>query len=114
MKGKMLKKVGEIARMIAKDNYPFYTEDMVQLVTQAILEKRLTNENLLETMKQIDYIRFEKEQELAIMSGVKMNDQELFDTIKDESRFDKLAPTQQRKVKEIKFLFNVAATVVHQ
>ncbi len=110
----MLKKVNEIARRIAKKNHPFYTKDFVQLIPKDILDKRLTEENLAETMQQIDAIRFKKEEELSLMSGVGVTEQELEDIINNEERFDKLNPDQQKKVKEVKFLFNVAATVVHQ
>lgn len=113
----MLRKVGEIAHRIANKNFPFYTEDMVQLIPKCILDRELTDENLIKTSEEIDEIRFGKEKMLSEMLGIATSDpslQELEDVINNKERFNSLTTEQQRKVKEIKFLFNVAATVAHQ
>ncbi len=107
--------VREIAERIVKINTPYYTKDLLELIPAELLNKKLTDENLDETMRQVDAIRFKKEDELKskIKTNKKVIETVLY-VIINYSNVSTLPEELEKKRREIKFLFNVAATIIHQ
>jgi hypothetical protein len=105
-----------------KENEPYYSAVQVvllQLIPTALLDTELVDENLHEVGLKIDEIRFEKEDELAVMfqmvKATKKEMQELEKIINGtDKRPGELTPSQKDKIREIKFLNNVAQTIIHQ
>jgi hypothetical protein len=121
MGDKVLCKVRKVAERVVDVNQPYYYPELIQLIPEEILEIGLTDNNLCETGIAIDKIRFQKERELLKMLGIpagmklprKVADM-LSHIINYKEQTEALPPDQQQKVKEIKFLSNVAQTVIHQ
>jgi hypothetical protein len=110
-------------KRIVDINQPYYSEELLGLIPGELLDKALADDNLQGTSIEIDQLRFQKQNELLNLRGIATSPnseipesvwQELRDIINNKERFDELSPEQQRKVKEIKFLSNVALTVLHQ
>ncbi|OFY37452.1 MAG: hypothetical protein A2Z69_03395 [Bacteroidetes bacterium RBG_13_44_24] len=121
MSDKILCKVRKVAERIVDINQPYYSSDLLQLIPEELLEFSLTDNNLYEAEVLIDKIRFQKETELMKMLGIPAGmelppkvAEMLNHLINYKEKTEALPPEQQQKVREIKFLFNVAATVIHQ
>ncbi len=110
----ILNRVLTVAREVIKANRGYYSQDLLKLIPVEILNKRLTDRTVFEVSETIDAIRFKKEGEFAKklgLSGFEKNDEKKkkladainhpLDNFPDEAR-------------EIRFLSNVAATVLHQ
>lgn len=105
--------VKEIAEWIIEINTPYYAEDLLKLIPEELLNKRLTDENLDETMRQVDAIRFKKEDELK--SKIKTDEMtKILVGIIINYPNEILPKELEMKRREIKFIFNVAATIIHQ
>jgi len=107
-----------IAKDVIKANPNDYSNDLLQLIPKEILDTELTDDNLHEMGLKIDEIRFKKEDELALFLG-------LGDTAKNTKtrdfltdimnrKLDRLPDRQRKIVRKIKFLSNVAQTIIHQ
>jgi len=119
---KVLGNVRDVAKQIVEINQFYYSAELIELIPDSLLERILTDKNLHETSVEIDKLRFKKEDELLQMLGfsdskskiTKSVLRELADAINIKERFEELLPEQQQIVKEIKFLNNVAQTVLHR
>lgn len=110
--------VREIAERIVKINSPYYTKDLLGLVPEELLNKKLTDENFDEIIRQVDAIRLVKTNELRSKIKTIKADKEVIETILEVilnySNLSTLPEDFDKRGKEIKFLFNVAATIGHQ
>lgn len=105
--------VKEIAEWIIEINTPYYAEDLLKLIPEELLNKRLTDENLGETMRQVDAIRFKKKDELK--SKIKSDEMAEILVGVITNYPNAILPIElEIKMRKIKFLFNVAATIIHQ
>ena len=116
-------KVIDVARMIVDLNEPYYSKELIDLLPGELLDVELSDNNLHQTSIRIDQLRFWAQCELMGLLGMfesydsKVPDnswEELSDVLNNEELFDELSSDQQKKVKEVKFLSNVALTVLHQ
>lgn len=83
------------------------------------MDTELTDQNLHDIGFKITQIRFQKEEELAVMFQIvksnKKDMQRLSELINGiDKTAGELTPSQKEKIKEIKFLSNVAQTIIHQ
>ena len=110
-------------RMIAdrtiKGNKNYYSDDLLKLISPELLDTEIIDENLHEVGCKIDEIRFKKEEELLVMLQIVRgdNEREKIDQIINGT-VDRIAgewtQSQQEKIKEIRFLSNVAQSIIHQ
>ncbi len=111
--------VKEVALHVIKINAPYYSEDLIVLIPPELLKVGLTNETLHEIGVKIDEIRFQKEREFALMAGFISygeGDKEQLDRLAEmiNSDIGSLSEEQEAKKREIKFLSNLAQTIIHQ
>lgn len=117
-----LGKVRDVAKQIVEINHSYYSTELIELIPDGLLGRILTDKNLHLISIEIDGLRFERQNELLKMLGFTCSTidcprvvlQELADVINIKERYEKLPSEQQQKVKEIKFLNNVAQTVLHR
>lgn len=109
----------DIALRIIQQNTPYYSEALLQLVPEDLLAVELTDKNFFSVSNQVNKICSQKQEELAKMLGLPD------DWTKEENQREKwrkavnsklgtLPEKQERKRKEIKFLFSLAATIAHR
>ena len=103
--------IGKIAVGVVRINRPYYSAKLLEVIPQELRQKVVTDESAHSLMMELDEIRFQKARELAKMMGLHLNSRALSSAI--NSPLNSLLPGQEQKKKEIKFLFNVAATVIH-
>ena len=108
-----------IADRIIEQNEPYYSSALLKLVPQELLETELINENLHEVGEKIDAIRFKKEDELSIMLQMVKPDEKDMQRLREVINYtDKMAgeltSSQKEKIREIKFLNNLAQVIIHQ
>lgn len=110
--------VESVARDVIGVNKGVYTNKLLRIIPSDILNKELTDDALMSVSEEIDNIRFEKQDDLAKSLGIHDHPEKekaedlLYQII--NSPLGKLPKETKEKVVEIKFLFNVAATIVHQ
>lgn len=123
MNGQVLCNVRKVAQRVVDASPSYYSSDLLALIPEEILEYGLIDNNLYVAEEMLDEIRFRKETELLRMRGISADSEkhlpvsaskELRRIINQREETEALSVDQQQKVKEIKFLFNVAATVIHQ
>jgi len=107
------------ARNVAKDiinaNAEYYSDALLQLIPKEILGTELANDNLYEIGRKIDEIRFRKEKELsALFQGITdgKEKQKLEEIINGDGKG--LNKRQLNKIRQIKFLNNLAQAIIHQ
>jgi hypothetical protein len=111
--------VRNVVRDVINANAEYYSDALLQLIPKEILGTDLADENLHRIGLKIDNIRFKKEDELAIMFQiVKPNEKDMKKLEEVINGTDKMAgelnSSQKEKIKEIKFLSNIAQTIIHQ
>lgn len=111
--------VRNVAIDLIKANAEYYLDALLQLIPPEILNTELTDQNLHKIGLEIDNIRFEKEDELSAMLQMvkpdKKDMQRLREVINGTIKtVGELIPSQKEKIKEIKFLSNVAQMIIHQ
>lgn len=104
-------KVRDAAERIIAINSQYYPEDLVGVIPAKLLEKCLTDENLFEASIDVDKVRFKKQDEFREILG---NSVSLARIINSEAEISGLPADQQRRAKEIKFLYNVAMSILHR
>ncbi len=123
MNDQVLCNVRKVAQRVVDASPSYYSSELLALIPEEILEYGLTDTNLYTAEAMLDELRFRKETELLRMRGISA-DRENFcpvsvaeilrRIINKKEETEALPVDQQQKVKEIQFLFNVAATVIHQ
>jgi hypothetical protein len=115
--------VRRIAERIIEKNASYYPPSLLQVFPKELLNTELNYEDLNELGAIIDEIRFQKEKELAailqlppLRLGNIADDTDEMKKLRKviNSPIGSLPEEQENKRKEIKFLFNVAATIIHQ
>lgn len=110
--------VKDIAMRVKEENEKFSSISPEEIIPNALFSRELTYENLHQTGLDIDYLRFAKETELAERMGLigyKADEfirQKLKNIINSPGKFPEAK--QNILVLEIRFLFVVACTVIHQ
>lgn len=118
MKETKLGKVREIALHVIKINSHYYSEDLMSLIPTELLNVDLTDENLHETGTKIDGIRFQKEAEFArivdlpYVGAIEEEEKKLSELL--NSDIGSLSDEEENKRREIRFLSNLAQTIIHQ
>jgi hypothetical protein len=100
--------LGEIVDYVMVANSPYYHEKLSKLIPDKLLDTALTGKNQFALAKRLDKIRFKKEKEFAAT----LTDPDKLCEILN-SPLNSLPAKQEQKRKEIKFLFNVGATLLH-
>jgi hypothetical protein len=108
-----------IAKQIVKINEPYYTDELIKLIPDNILDVMLSGDNLHQTSITIDEkLIFPKQHEFATMLGIDSSplnnaDKEIIYNALN-AKINSLPDPQEQSKREIKFLFNVSATILHQ
>ena len=102
--------VGEVVDSVLRGNEPYYNEELTDLIPDKLLNTVFNSKNVWSLSKKIDRLRYKKERELALVIG-SSDDHALYKVI--NCPLNSLSPEVEQKRKEIKFLFNVAATLCH-
>ena len=99
--------LGEVVDYVLDFDRKYYPEDFTELIPKRLQNTEFTAKNFVSLSKRLDRIRFAKEKELAAM-------------LKDPSKLANainsrraLPGMQEQKRREIRFLFTVAATLLH-
>lgn len=100
--------LGEVADSVIRSNKNYYQSELIDLIPDKLLDTEFNSKNGLQLIEKLDRLRFKKEKELAAMLD---NPKKLKEAI--NSSRNNLSEKQERKKKEIKFLFNVAAALLH-
>lgn len=100
--------LGEVADHVLRSNGDYYTEDLMSLIPDNLLDTEFTTNNTQRLSDNLDKLRFKKEEELTAMLSEKETLSEVLN-----SPLNTLIRKKERKRKEVKFLFNVASTLLH-
>lgn len=117
MKETKLGKVREIALHVVQINSHYYSDDLTSLVPSELLDVDLANENLFEIGSKINEIRFQEEVEFANIVGFD-NEKATEEQRKKlaemlNSDIGSLSDEEEAKRREIRFLSNLAQTIIH-
>lgn len=112
-------KVRDIAERTITANAGYYSAALLQLIPKELLDVELTDNNLHELGKKIDETRFKKEDELATMLQMVKPDEKDMQKLREvingtREMAGEFTLSQKEKIKEIKFLSNVAQIIIHQ
>lgn len=115
------KTVRDVAELVSKNSFGFYSKDLFSLIPDELLDRELTEDNLGQTADEIDEIRFQKERKLSDLLGFSApSDSEIprstWDKLSvaiNEAISEDLSPEQFQCIKEVRFLSNVAQAVLH-
>jgi|GEM_PF-4421779 len=102
--------VRQVAKGIISCNQQRYSNDLLAVIPDDVLDITLDDDILLQVGSQLDDIRFEKKTTLSEMTGT--SGDALVAVL--NSQLGTLPDDQEKVRVEINFLFNVAATVIHQ
>jgi hypothetical protein len=89
-------------------NWPYYHES---LLVEVLGNEVINTDNPSDLVSALDKIRFKKEQAFAKTLGLGEETDTFIHILNSPKNL--LSPEQEQTKKEIKFLFNVAATIVH-
>jgi len=112
--------VRDIALRIIESSDGYYQEDLLLLIPEDLLGKKLSDDNLLEVSEEIDKrVGYVKHNEMAKMLGLGEKWFEISAERKAwkkvvNSELNSLPSDQEAKRREVAFCFNLAATIVHQ
>ncbi len=113
-----LGKVREVALHVVEINSHYYSDELIDLVPSELLNINLTDENLHETGIKIDKIRFQKEAEFAFMVSLSYEgateEQKRKLSVMLNNDVGALSEKEEIKRREIRFLSNLAQTIIHQ
>lgn len=113
-----LGKVRKLALHLIQINSHYYSDELIDLVPSELLDVDLTDENLHKTGIEIDKIRFRKEAEFARMVNLPYKgatkEQKRQLSVMLNSDVGALSDEEEEKRREIRFLSNLAQTVIHQ
>lgn len=108
-----------LAKRIIKEEPDLYNQELIRLIPKEIAAIELSDENLFSTGELIDGMRFSLEHELAMLLGLPKEWRELpeqrekwKEAVADPD--ENLLPDQKKIYDEMKFLFVLACTVIHQ
>jgi hypothetical protein len=96
MTEKTLGKVRDVAKLIVDISPFYYSEELLGLIPEDLLDKALVDDNLCDISIEIDQIRFQKQNELLNMSDI---DILLFGSEIPESAWKKLVSSVNNKKK---------------
>jgi hypothetical protein len=111
--------VRNVAKDVIKANAEYNLDALLQLIPKTLLDEELTDENLHELGKKINEICLKKEYELAVMFQIVRPNEKDMKKLKEvingtDKMAGELTPSQKDKIREIKFLNNLAATIIQQ
>lgn len=113
-----LGKVRGVALHVVDINSHYYSHELIDLVPSELSGVNLTDENLHEIGIKIDEIRFQKEAEFACMVDLPYEgateEQKRKLSVMLNSDIGALSDEEEAKRREIRFLSNLAQTVIHQ
>jgi len=108
MKKKVIN-VETVAKGIVETNASYYSEELLDIIPEQLRKLVVNDDSAATLMREIDRVRFQKEREMAVMLGCGRT--RLARVL--NSSLNSLPQEQEQKRKEIKFLLNVAATIIH-
>jgi hypothetical protein len=119
MAKKDLGTVRDVAERIVEENKRYYSMELLQTVPYDLLGRNLNNENLFAVSLMVEKFMFIRMGYLGGILGYPQKEVfrvggDLYDKLINLPNHDHLPPDQQKLIKEIKFLNNLALKVAHQ
>jgi hypothetical protein len=103
--------VSTVINVVLQSNSKYYTPDFAKKIPKRLREQAINNGNIGNLVAAIDKLRFRAERDLAQLVNVPPDSKQSDKLI--NSPTNSLPESQENKRKEIRFFFNVAATILH-